>query len=75
VYTAPNPTDIITRLSASFTVPPKPAMPLGEPAFWFGVQTAAGDGALIQPIMSKWLGNSWCVDLGLTRALLIALVA
>ena len=59
VYKAPNPTDVITRLSANFTVPPKPDMPDGSPAFWFGVQTATGDGALIQPIMSKWLGDSW----------------
>ena len=29
----------------------------GSPAFWFGVQTAKGDGALIQPIMAKWLGD------------------
>merc|ERR1712196_763272 len=28
----------------------------GTTAFWFGVQTAHGDGALIQPIMAKWTG-------------------
>lgn len=24
-----------------------------------GVQTARGDGALVQPIMAKWLGDGW----------------
>eukprot|EP00038_Savillea_parva_P030273 m.76709 g.76709 ORF g.76709 m.76709 type:complete len:237 (-) comp9084_c0_seq2:227-937(-) len=58
VYNAPKPTDIITRLSASMTVPPELEGD-GMPAFWFGVQTAKGDGALIQPIMSKYLGDGW----------------
>ena len=31
-------------------------MPGSSPAFWFGVQTAKGDGALVQPIMAKELG-------------------
>lgn len=53
------PTDIITKLSATMIVPPSPKTPHGAPAFWFGVQTEHGDGALVQPIMSKWLGDSF----------------
>ena len=53
VFTA-EPTDIITSLSATMVVPELPVEGGGEPAFWFGVQTANGDGALIQPIMAKW---------------------
>ena len=30
-----------------------------DPAFWFGVQTHKGDGALIQPIQAKWLDGNW----------------
>ena len=37
-------------------VPDSPKMPGSSPAFWFGVQTAKGDGALVQPIMAKELG-------------------
>jgi len=59
VYNAPKPTDVVTRLAGTMVVPPEPENKFGEPAFWFGVQTAKGDGALIQPIMAKWLGNSW----------------
>lgn len=60
LYTAPSPTDTITRLSAKMTVPDAPTTRFGgEPAFWFGVQTAKGDGALVQPIMAKWLGGSF----------------
>ena len=58
-YDAPSPTNTITRLAARMTVPETPAGKLGSAAFWFGVQTNKGDGALIQPIMSKWLGNSF----------------
>ena len=54
VYRAPNETDVITRLSATMIVPDDSHG--GTPAFWFGVQTAHGDGALIQPIMAKWTG-------------------
>ena len=83
------PTQIITKLSATMVVPdgaspPPPArtrsLPLprlsppavasvsssaattapknpgSSPAFWFGVQTEKGDGALVQPIMAKELG-------------------
>jgi hypothetical protein len=41
------------------TVPESPSGRGGSAAFWFGIQTEKGDGALIQPIMSKWLGNSF----------------
>ena len=37
-------------------VPESPKMPGSSPAFWFGLQTAKGDGALVQPIMAKELG-------------------
>lgn len=37
-------------------VPESPKTPGGSPAFWFGVQTEKGDGALVQPIMAKELG-------------------
>jgi len=59
VYTAPQPTDIITRMAAVMTVPDTPKSKSGSPAFWFGTQTAKGDGALIQPIMAKWLGDGF----------------
>ena len=58
-YTAPSPTDIITRMSATMIVPPTPTSSDGGVAFWFGLQTSKGDGALVQPIMSKWLGDSF----------------
>ena len=80
-YDAPNPTDIITRLSATMIVPELPTAKGGSPAFWFGgscprslillhslncpcvlVQTNKGDGALIQPIMAKWLGRCVCAN-------------
>ena len=48
VYNAPAPTDTITRMSATFVAPPAPVESGGSPAFWFGLQTAAGDGALVQ---------------------------
>ena len=37
-------------------VPESPKTPGSSPAFWFGVQTEKGDGALVQPIMAKELG-------------------
>ena len=40
-------------------VPESPKAPGSSPAFWFGVQTANGDGALVQPIQAKWLGREW----------------
>jgi hypothetical protein len=37
---------------------PTPQVKGGSPAFWFGVQTQMGDGALIQPIMAKWIQDT-----------------
>jgi hypothetical protein len=54
-----NATDIITYLSADMVVPDKPLTLGGSPAFWFGIQTANGDGALVQPIMAKWIGGGF----------------
>ena len=54
-----NATDIITKLSCTMTVPADPLHRGAEPAFWFGVQTHKGDGALVQPIQAKWLGGEW----------------
>lgn len=59
IFKAPEATDVITKLSASMEVPETPENHGGQPAFWFGIQTAKGDGALIQPIMSKWLGDGF----------------
>ena len=59
LFTAPNATDIITSLSATMVVPDKPTMLGAEPALWFGLQTADGDGALVQPIMAKWIADSF----------------
>ena len=44
----------ITALNTSWTVPTNPTSTYGSnaPGWWFGVQTAAGDGALIQPILA-----------------------
>ena len=53
------PTQTITRMSATMTVPDAPKERGSFPAFWFGTQTAKGDGALVQPIMAKWLGDSF----------------
>ena len=58
-YKAPKPSDVITKLSATMVVPDTPSKSFGSPAFWFGVQTDQGDGALIQPIMAKWLGDGF----------------
>ena len=69
VYRAPKATDIITSLSAQMTVPAKPLRHSGAPAFWFGTQTWRGDGALVQPIMSKWLGDGFFMFQVLTCAL------
>jgi hypothetical protein len=56
VFTA-NAADTITSLSATMLVPEDPVTLGGSPAFWFGVQTANGDGALVQPIMAKWVAG------------------
>ena len=51
--------DTITSLSATMSVPAKVKGFGSDPAFWFGVQTHKGDGALIQPIQAKWLDGNW----------------
>lgn len=53
------PTDIITTLSATMSVPDEPTQGGAEPAFWFGVQTHDGDGALVQPIQAKYIDGRW----------------
>jgi len=58
IYEA-KPTDIITKMSAVMTVPENPLKDGAQPAFWFGVQTHNGDGALVQPIQAKWLHGGW----------------
>lgn len=45
-------------MSATWLVPSAPTLPDFNPALWFGLQTHAGDGALIQPIL-KWFDNAW----------------
>jgi hypothetical protein len=44
----------ITSLSTSWIVPSNPKTSIGSnaPGWWFGVQTAKGNGALIQPILA-----------------------
>merc|ERR550537_1998930 len=44
----------ITALNTTWVVPSNPATPYGSnaPGWWFGVQTADGDGALVQPILA-----------------------
>ena len=46
-------------MKATMIVPNTPTNSRGSPAFWFGLQTNKGDGALVQPIMAKWLGDSF----------------
>ena len=41
------------------SVPDEPTHRGAEPAFWFGVQTHDGDGALVQPIQAKFLDGRW----------------
>ena len=53
VYTAPN-RGTITLVNTSWVVPSDPSTSHGSnaPGWWYGVQTAEGDGALIQPILA-----------------------
>ena len=58
-FSAPN-QGRITFINTSWTVPSNPTNPFGSnaPGWWFGVQTAKGDGALIQHILAYgYLGN------------------
>ena len=50
---SPLPPSPLSQSSAATTAPKNPG---SSPAFWFGVQTEKGDGALVQPIMAKELG-------------------
>jgi hypothetical protein len=45
--------EIITQMNATVTVPQNPKKARGsDPSFWYGLQTNAGDGALVQPILA-----------------------
>jgi hypothetical protein len=55
---------IITTLNTTWTVPSNPKSNWGSnaPGWWFGIQTAAGDGALIQPILAwGYQGAKWSI--------------
>eukprot|EP00036_Acanthoecidae_sp_10tr_P011507 CAMPEP_0182927124 /NCGR_PEP_ID=MMETSP0105_2-20130417/13272_1 /TAXON_ID=81532 ORGANISM="Acanthoeca-like sp., Strain 10tr" /NCGR_SAMPLE_ID=MMETSP0105_2 /ASSEMBLY_ACC=CAM_ASM_000205 /LENGTH=232 /DNA_ID=CAMNT_0025065051 /DNA_START=24 /DNA_END=722 /DNA_ORIENTATION=+ len=44
---------LITGFNATVTVPDRPRKEFGaSPSFWYGLQTATGDGALVQPILA-----------------------
>jgi len=44
---------VITQMNATVTVPTNPERANGaDPSFWYGLQTNAGDGALVQPILA-----------------------
>merc|ERR1719414_2301777 len=49
---------VITAMNVTWEVPSEPAHAGSEPAFWFGLQTSGGWGALIQPIL-KWEGSRY----------------
>jgi len=54
----------ITALNTTWTVPSNPATPYGSnaPGWWFGTQTANGDGALVQPILAYgYEGNFYSI--------------
>ena len=54
----------ITALNTTWTVPSNPSTSWGSnaPGWWFGIQTADGDGALIQPILAYgYRGNAWSI--------------
>jgi hypothetical protein len=62
-YTDPN-DGIITALNTTWKVPSNPKSSWGSnaPGWWFGIQTAEGDGALIQPILAYgYQGNTWSI--------------
>merc|ERR1719276_593074 len=64
VYTAPA-GGLITRVNTTWTVPVgKPTKGYGSnaPGWWYGVQTATGDGALVQPILACDYEGSSCRD-------------
>lgn len=62
-YKAP-PTSKITFINMSWVVPEHPERSFGSnaPGWWFGVQTADGNGALIQPILAwEYQGASFSI--------------
>eukprot|EP00966_Prymnesium_polylepis_P005961 136266-Prymnesium_polylepis.1 len=50
----------ITQMNATVVVPAKPSAVGADPSFWFGLQTAKGNGALVQPILA-W-GQTYRAD-------------
>ena len=63
VYKAPA-TSKITSLNMSWVVPDHPKSLFGSnaPGWWFGIQTADGNGALIQPILAwDYQGSSFSI--------------
>merc|ERR1719265_1711889 len=60
-YTAPA-GSLITRVNTTWTVPTGKPTRSGSnaPGWWYGVQTAAGDGALVQPILACDYMSSSC---------------
>lgn len=61
VYTAPA-GGLITRVNTTWTVPVGKPTSSGSnaPGWWYGVQTATGDGALVQPILACDYEGSSC---------------
>jgi len=58
-------TSVLTNVSMSWNVPSGKAAKSygsGAPGWWYGVQTASGDGALVQPIVACDYGGSSCAD-------------
>jgi hypothetical protein len=54
----------ITALNTTWTVPSRPKSMFGSnaPGWWFGIQTADGDGALVQPILAwGYQGDSYSI--------------
>lgn len=62
-YKAPN-GGLISRVNTSWTVPVGKPTGSGSnaPGWWYGVQTAAGNGALVQPILACDYQGSSCKD-------------
>lgn len=54
---------IITQMNATVVVPSDPTEVGADPSFWFGLQTADGTGALIQPILAweQTYPNAWSI--------------
>jgi len=64
VYKAPA-GGLITGVNTSWTVPegtPSARSGSNAPGWWYGVQTAAGNGALVQPILACDYEGSSCAD-------------